>query len=160
VAWRRKGNLFFDQPGHWLLFVLGVMGLLSMVPTVFIWRFLLSKDGAYSSATFQAYYILLFGTVAANLVVEIYIAWKKCRELRWRMVFVAMAISSLTQLLRPIPIGSILVLIALTIAVVLDRRQRIARDVAHWCGVWLSAAACILGIGSAGITALHMYYMQ
>jgi hypothetical protein len=160
VIWRRQGIPFFNQPGHWLLFEIGVLGVLSFVPSVFIFRLVQSEGNSYSFSAYQAYQIASFAFVATQVVVNIYIAWKKCREKRWRAVFLVKAVPAVSQIVRPIPIGAIVVMTALVFAVIGDRRSGAERDVSHWCGVWLEFATCVLGIGSSALAALHMHYMQ
>jgi hypothetical protein len=43
IAWQRQGLVFFDQPGHWLLVEIGVVGLLGLVPSV-VFRLLFSSS--------------------------------------------------------------------------------------------------------------------
>jgi hypothetical protein len=160
VVWRRQGISFFDQPGHWLLVEIGALGILSMVPTVLAWRLFLSDDDTFSWTAFQFFWISSLVVMAGNLGVNTYSAWKKCREWRWKAVFLLMAVSSLSHVVQAFSACSILVMMALLAAVFRDRRNQVFRDSAHWCGVNLEFLSSTLALGSFGLSYLYSYVVQ
>ena len=159
VMWNRRGLTFFDQPGHWQLVEIGVMGVLGLISYALIWR-LISEDGVFFSAGYRIYQIYLVVIVVMDLSLNIYIAWKKCGEWRWKVLFIIKGFSQLTRSLRLVPAGSILVLIVLVIAVVRDRRLGVARDAGHWFGVAIQFVTSLLNLGSVGIAALYMHFAR
>jgi hypothetical protein len=159
VMWNRRSAAFFDQPGHWLLVEIGVMGVLGLISYALIWQ-LIAEDGVFSSAGFQIFQIYSVIIVVVDLALNIYIAWKICGERRWKAVFVIKGFAQLARSFRLVPIGSVLVGTSLVIAVVRDRRLGITRDAGHWLGVALLFAAIVLNLGSAGITALYMHFAR
>jgi hypothetical protein len=160
IVWQRQGLVFFDQPGHWLLVEIGVVGLLGLVPSV-VFRLLFSSPINFSGTDFPMSAMIamsLYSLVmlfAVPLALNIYIGVKKCRETRWSLVFYIKAAGKLL-----IGLGSIVEIIMLLMAANRDRREQVPRDAGHWCGVWLQLACSGLQVGIAVFSVFNMYYMM
>jgi hypothetical protein len=162
IFWQRQGVSFFDQPGHWLLLEIAVTGLLWVAVYGILWRVLQSEDGTYYSswAAYELLWLSVLSLTVANFALNIYIAWKKCREWRWKSVFILKSFSFIAQFFQPLPLGAIAVTAATLIALNRDRRQHVVRDAAHWCGVGLELATCALAFGSAAVNWFYMNFIQ
>jgi hypothetical protein len=161
IAWQRRGLVFFDQPGHWLLVEIAVVGLFSLVPGI-IFRWLFSTtSGDFQEGDFAMVSMMFVGLyslvtiVAIPLALNIYIGVKKCDQTRWSVVFYLKAVSNIL-----FGLGAIVVFIALLFALRGDRRAAIVRDPTHWCGVWLQLAYSGLTFASTLASVLNMYYMM
>jgi hypothetical protein len=158
IAWQRQGLVFFDQPGHWLLVEIGITGLLSLVPTI-VYRWMFSSvnssdlDFPMTSAILVGVYSLVM-LFLLPLALNIYIGIKKCRERRWKVVFFIKSVANLL-----FGIGTIAIPVSVLIAARIDRRERVPRDVGHWCGVWLQLAYSVLQIAVAVVSILNAWYM-
>jgi hypothetical protein len=159
VIWHRKGLLFFDQPGHWLLVEIGIIGLFGLVPAV-VYRWLIADmditndDFAMAAMLFTGFYSL-FVAIIIPIALNIYIGLKKCREARWSVVFYIKAPANLL-----FGLGSVAVIIALLIVANRDRRENVRRDSSHWCGVWLQLAYSSASFLIAIMTIVNMMYMM
>jgi hypothetical protein len=151
--WRRQGQIFFDQPGHWLLVGIAVQQTLFLVMALLISlaaRFQgIDRADAWSQVPLKLTWL---GPAVVIAILYVYVARKKCAESRWRRVFYASAISEVVPVL-----GHMLLLILLERAVRAERVRRAVssrwarargvqpltegqvvtppRDFAHWCGV-------------------------
>jgi hypothetical protein len=162
IVWQRSGLVFFDQPGHWLLVEIAIVGLFSLVPSI-IYRWLFSPTNWNPSSPddFAMVLMMLIGiyslitVVALPLGLNIYLGIRKCRETRWSLVFYIKAVANILFGLGAIPIFVLLLL-----AIRGDRRAGIVRDASHWCGVWLQLAYSGLTFASMIVTAVNMYYVM
>jgi hypothetical protein len=162
IVWQRMGLLFFDQPGHWLLVEIAISGLFSMVPAIATrWLFGNFQNGNFqeidpASLTYLYFiwgYSLLF-IVGVPLVLNIYFGLRKCRELRWSLVFYFKAAARLFM-----GIGDILVLPFTMHAAWTDRREHFPRDGGHWCGVAVQCGVSAVTIGGILLTIANMFFM-
>jgi hypothetical protein len=160
IYWQRTGQAFFDQPGHWLLVEIAVVGLFGMVPTIFTrWIFNEVNFGKFDddfpmvAMMFFGLYSLVFVFVVP-LILNIYFGWKRCREWHWTWVFYGKAAAKVM-----FGIGDLVVLALLGNAVRRDRRDRIPRDSSHWCGVIVQCAVSLLQISLAIISMVNMGIM-
>lgn len=160
IVWQRQGLAFFDQPGHWLLVEIGVVGLLGLVPSL-VFRLLFSSAMDPTDSDFPMLAMMATGVYslvmlfALPLALNIYIGVKKCRETRWSLVFYIKAAGKLL-----LGLGSIAEIIMLLIAANRDRREQVPRDAGHWCGVWLQLAYSGLQAGIAAFSVFNMYYVM
>jgi hypothetical protein len=150
IAHARSGGRFFHQPGHWLLFDISLSALLYIVPSLGT-RWLNSRfDPAIGSGLALSYAMMgymLFVLVLGHVVVNVYLGFTKCRERRWKSVFFAKALGNLL-----FGIGGLVIIPVTVYACLVDRRQSVERDSAHWCGVLLQFATS--GLSLIGGTAI------
>jgi hypothetical protein len=159
IAWQRKGLVFFDQPGHWLLVEIAIAGLFALMPSIaYRWLFSSMKvDDPDFSMTAMVLVSLssLVTIIALPLALNIYIGVKKCHETRWSLVFYMKAVGNLL-----LGVGALVVIAVLLVAANRDRRERIARDASHWCGVWVQLAYSVLYFASAIVGVVNMFHMM
>jgi hypothetical protein len=72
---------------------------------------------------------------------NVYIGSKKCMERRWQWVFYLKAIATVLQVF-----GVLLVLIMLSRASLVDRRERVRRALLHRCGVFIQLEISLLTV--------------
>lgn len=172
LVWRRRGYMFFHEPGHWIMVSMTISALVGLA-TVFVQSLLLPSD---FSKPEQLNYVaifastLIFPAITIGMVLmNVYIGMKKCAERQWQQVFYAKA-GEIVPLF-----GTLAVLWLLDRAVRADRPQRggvkqptryadfvppiVApihpghpRDPAHRCGVVLQYITC-------GMTVLMFFGM-
>jgi hypothetical protein len=160
IYWQRTGQAFFDQPGHWLLVEIAVVGLFGMVPTIFTrWIFNEASSGNFDD-DFPMAAMIAFGLYslvfmfAVPCVLNIYFGLKKCRETRWSLVFYLKAASKLL-----FGFGELFVLALIGNAVWRDRREHIARDSSHYCGVLVQCALSFVLVALLIISMVNMGIM-
>jgi hypothetical protein len=130
IAWRRRGLVFFDQPGHWLLVEIAVTGLLSIVPAiVFRWFFTPDQAGNFDDTTMAVMWLIwgytMIFIVLIPMGLNIYFGLRKCHELRWSLVFYFKAAA---RFVFSMGIGDLLVLPFTLHCARRDRREQVARD--------------------------------
>jgi hypothetical protein len=161
IAWRRRGLLFFDQPGHWLLVEIAVAGLFSIVPAVvYRWFFTPEQMANFDNTSMMIMWLIWGYTMIFMVLIpvglNVYFGVRKCRELRWSLVFYFKAAA---RFVFSMGIGDLLVLPSTIYAAQRDRRERVARDGGHWCGVLVQCAMSGLAICGMLLTFLSMYFM-
>jgi hypothetical protein len=159
IMWQRRGLLFFDQPGHWLLVEIGIVGLFGLIPAI-AYRWMFSdfdfQTGEFPGMAFWVVWIYsMFVMFVVPLALNIYIGVKQCRETRWSLVFFFKAVANILC-----GFGTIVVFVLLLFAIRGDRREGIRRDPAHWCGVWVQLAHSVLAMLVALISIGNMFYMM
>lgn len=147
LYWRRQGQPFLDQPGHWLLVEMAIVASAGMVQQ-FGMRFLMpfgdgNAQAASGPPSVAIWFLIAFGVLSMTFLVvciglNIYFA-RKQSEPRWRTVFYLKAVTPLLWAL-----GACILLIWLLRVIVLDRRDRLPRDAAHQCGVALQLAQALM----------------
>jgi hypothetical protein len=160
LAGYRRGQPFFNQPGHWILLDLSLLSLLSL-PMMLTYRVM----GITNAQSFETEFglivamltgvyslVLLFGRLALN----IYIAVKKMPEGRWMALFIAKAVGSALAILADF------VIIPLAIrAARIDRREGVQRDGFHWCGYYVQlAVSTLLILSLAGTISMFVSMFQ
>lgn len=142
VAYRR-GQLFFNQPGHWLLVEISLITLLS-IPTTLLMRWI-AADGrlAHSDSDFALFLMIgvysLLVLVVGRMAINIYFGVTKCRQSRWKSVFFAKAAASIV-----LGLGDLVVIALLLLAMRTDRREQLLRNAGHWCGAYVQLAISLL----------------
>jgi hypothetical protein len=159
IMWQRRGLLFFDQPGHWLLVEIGIVGLFGLVPAI-AYRWLFSEfDFQSGNLPGTAFWIVwaysMFVMLIVPLALNIYFGVKQCCQTRWSMVFYFKAVANILC-----GLGTIVVFVMLLLAIRGDRSEGITRDPAHWCGVWVQLAHSALAMTVAFLTIGNMFYMM
>jgi hypothetical protein len=159
IMWQRRGLLFFDQPGHWLLVEIGIVGLFGLVPAI-AYRWLFSDfDFQAGELPGMAFWVVwgysMFVMMIVPLALNIYIGVKQCRETRWSLVFYFKAVANFLC-----GLGTIVVFVCVLLAIRGDRRERLTRDPAHWCGVWVQLAHSALAMVVALLSFGNMFYMM
>jgi hypothetical protein len=162
IAWRRMGLTFFDEPGHWLLVEIAVAGVLGLGPSLAMrWYVGTSQVENFQNPdqNMWAYLYFIWGYTALFMVLlptalNIYLGLRKCRELRWSLLFYFKAAARSSM-----GFGDLLVLPYTLYAAWQDRREGIPRDGGHWCGVFVQCALSAVTIGGFIVTFLNMYYV-
>lgn len=158
-VWRHKqGQRFFDEPGHWLLVAIAVQQVLLLCELLLLEAVAAIEGVNRTAAARQIPFGLTFLVPTAVLVIlNVYIARKKCSEARWRKVFYANAVANVVPIL-----GHMLLLVCLERAIRAERDRRAIssrwvrargvqpiaegqvvttpRDFIHWCGVAITFA--------------------
>jgi hypothetical protein len=160
IAARRRGELFFNQPGHWLLVEVSLMSLLAL-PVAILFRLLpfdskMPPNDAFfrSMMVFGIYSLLVL--FLGRILINVYLGSRKCRQARWKRVFYCKAASTILSL-----IGEILVVVFLFMAIRQDRQERLLRNAGHWCGVYVQLAHTLLMLagGTVGIAGMLVYFL-
>jgi hypothetical protein len=160
IAAYRRGELFFNQPGHWLLVEVSLMSLLSL-PVAIIFR-LLPFDSKTAPGDAFMIWMMVFGIYSlfvlflGRILINVYLGSRKCRQTRWKRVFYCKAASTVLSL-----IGEILVLAFLIMAIRKDRQERLLRNAGHWCGVYVQFAHTLLMLagGAVGIIGMLVVFL-
>jgi hypothetical protein len=158
LAWRRQGIRFFDQPGHWLLVEIAtttVFALLQQLANRAMFESRSSGDFEVTQTKMLAITVISSIFVVFRVALNIYIGVKKCHQRRWSRVFYFKALATLwrfvgSPLVRAIlspgwstillNFGDLLVLVMLSLATLIDRREGVRRDVLHRWGVIIQFA--------------------
>lgn len=162
IAAYRRGELFFNQPGHWLLVEISLMSLL-WLPMAILFRFLpihYSNTPPGDSAfvwmfVFGGYSLLVF--FLGRILINVYLGRRKCSQSRWKRVFYLKAASTVLPF-----IGEVLVLGFLIIAMRTDRQERLLRNASHRCGVYVQLAQSLLTVagGTVGMVGMVMFFLM
>lgn len=160
IAAYRRGELFFNQPGDWLLVEVSVETLLGLpVAIMFRWMQFNTTTGpggpAFAWMIFFGIYSLLV-LFLGRILLNIYLS-RKCHQSRWKRVFYGKAASTVLSFL-----GEILVIVFLIMAMRADRDDRLLRSASHRCGVYVQLAQSILMlVGAAiGIIGMVVFFMM
>jgi hypothetical protein len=142
IAWRRRGILFFDQPGHWLMVEIAASAVLGLLPQV-AYRLVVGSEGF---GLIEGPWLLMIAIAAwvvilLPMALNIYIGLKQCHERRWKWVFYLKALARIVYVF-----GDFLVVIMLPRASLIDRRQAVRRDLLHRSGVSIQLALSLLTV--------------
>lgn len=142
LAGYRRGRPFFNQPGHWMLLEASLLAAL-MIPMSLAIRFSGYKP---NSDPFEfpgpvmifvgIYSMLVF--VLGRIALNVYLAVARSPESRWRNVFIAKALEPVTC-----GVGDIAVIVLALMANATDRKEQIARDAFHRCGLYVQIGVCV-----------------
>lgn len=144
----RSGPPLLRQPGHWLIFVPAILGLIHL--PLNIW-FLLVKGEIFMSSL----YLLIYGVMNLFPMIAYALATLYNRGLSWKLVFIGLAVVALSQslvfftlylhvnifdawkgLLNTIPNwGQLLLVAAVLVVSTVDLAAGQRRDWLHWTGV-------------------------
>jgi hypothetical protein len=162
IAWRRKGIAFFDQPGHWLLVEVAMAGLAGVVPGIAMrWSMGTPQPVDFQNVDQSTWIILCFiwgftvvFMVLVPVALNIYVGLKKCRELRWSLLFYFKAMARFFM-----GFGDLLVLPFTLFVAGRDYREGIPRDGGHWCGVFVQCALSAVTIGGIFLSLVNAFSM-
>jgi hypothetical protein len=161
IAAYRRGELFFNQPGHWLLVEVSLMSLLG-IPLAIVFR--LSHFGSKTvPGDVPLVWMIVFGAYSllvlflGRILINIYLGSRKCPQSRWKRVFYCKAASTVLSI-----IGEVLVLVFLIMAMRADRQERLLRNAGHWCGMYVQLAHSLLMVagGAAGIVGMVVFFLM
>lgn len=156
LYWRKHGQQFLEQPGHWLLLELGIAAVGATILQV-AFRLLIgptpggpivppptpnSPQSPPAFALFVGIGLCSLLFVVAIVILNVRFGLKQSEQ-RWRWVFYFKALSPLLWAL-----GTIVLLIALVNAVRGDSREGVLRDSVHQCGVILQFFSALLGLAT------------
>ncbi|MDA1054011.1 MAG: hypothetical protein O3C40_26475 [Planctomycetota bacterium] len=150
----RSGPPMLRQPGHWLLFVAAVFQLL-YVP--FILLLLVAQRTGFN----ETWSMTFFGITSLFPPIAYAFATRQNRALRWKVIFVGLAVVGLTQCLLYLgigliaigvgywfavlsaisSIGSLVLAGAVVVVSIMDVVAGERRDWLHWAGVTTHVAA-------------------
>jgi hypothetical protein len=164
LAWRRRGPAFPSQPGHGILINVAILILISLGLSL-IWQMFLGNSTANVATPSAVTWVLQAGFFVQQLLaigLSLWLAWWVRPARRWQAFFLFGALGASRYLLDGVfrqalalvddlavfgpflasgirlILGSYPALIpsvALVVAVLLDRRDRLPRHWSHWAGV-------------------------
>lgn len=159
IAAHRRGELFFNQPGDWLLVEVSVVTLLALPLGIVVrWMQFDAQAGsgppAFASFIFFGLYSLL-ALFLGRILLNIYLS-RKCHQARWKRVFYGKAASTILSV-----IGEVFVLIFLIMAMRADKEERLLRSASHRCGVYVQLAQSLMMVvgGIIGIGGVIVFIM-
>jgi hypothetical protein len=162
IAWRRKGLAFFNQPGHWLLVEIAVAGLAGVVPGIAMrWLMKTPQQVDFQNIDQNTWIYLCFvwGFTAVFMVLvpmalNIYVGLKKCRELRWSVLFYLKVAARFFM-----GFGDMLLLPATLYVAWRDHQEQVPRDGGHWCGVFVQCGLSAVTIGGIFLSLFNAFSM-
>jgi hypothetical protein len=152
-AWRRRGYLFFDQPGHWLLLTQALMiCFFVMAAAISVIRL------PYNQGTSAVMGLLFVLINVANIGLNLWAARRIADSIPWSLIFL---IDGLTVVflfgalwlgfpglffivIWGAPLATVVLLL---LAAWSDRRDHIRRDWPHWLGVCLRLVVALQLLG-------------
>ena len=129
LAWRWQGGAYPFHPGHWLLLVTAALHILHSVTAA------LTPALAYGLLV----HWLSSGVCALFCI---YIGAKHCGLRRWSWVFYVKALATILPIL-----GDLFLLVMISRAGLIDRKDRVERDWLHHSGVILQVLTSLLMVG-------------
>lgn len=155
IAAYRRGELFFNQPGDWLLVEISAVALISL-PMAFMAYWMQPYSAPATTGRppglpsmvpiiiFTLYSLLVL--VLGRILLNVYLA-RKCHQPRWKRVFYAKAAATIL-----VVISDILIIVFLVMAMRTDRDERLLRSASHRCGVYVQLAQSLMIILTAVFT--------
>jgi hypothetical protein len=153
IAWKRSGARFFDQPGHWLMAEIALASLLGLLAQIaYRAARALSSNGDADASLFIVFGIGSPVIGLFRIAFNIFLGLKKCREPRWKWVFDLKALAVIVQVFV-----ELLVLVMLSRAALIDRREGVRRDAVHRCGVSIQIALSMIAVF---LTVFFMFWLS
>ena len=160
IAAYRRGELFFNQPGDWLLVEVSLITLLGIpLAIIFRWVQFDTTTGPGGPALAWMIFFGIYSLLAlflGKILINIYLS-RKCHQPRWKRVFYGKAASTVLSFL-----GEILVLVFLVMAMRADREDRLLRSASHRCGVYVQLAQSLMMLAGAalGIIGMVVFFLM
>ena len=154
----RRGQLFFNQPGHWILVEISLFTL-ATIPSAIAFRSM-SFESPMTPGDTQFMWLMIAGLYywlflgLGRMLVNVYLGITKCRQRRWKSVFFGKAAAAVI-----VGVGDIAVLLLLLSAMRIDRREQLLRNAGHRCGVYVQLAQSSIAILSMSFGVLNALLM-